>query len=610
MDLAPFAMELAVALAGLTFFWIVLTFLSLVKLRSKDEVLRRMEKDLRRARSDLKLYIDSYVRWAGDQQDEAMVVGSDFEAARPFPYQLAVYTKAPFTGGELSVGQGFYVDIKQRSWQGPNLVFVTAQHVVDSCLDGITLAGPLGRVSFGVDRMRPVLGMDASYCRLSPSELQKLGCATARVATFTQQTPVSVVSFGKKSVGMLELGEKFGTVVFSGSTIKGFSGAPYAENKRVFGMHTSGCAAKKMNFGLSAAVIAHRIIRQETRTPGTPEDSFEYLEDIIKTTFATNKTLRWAHPNPDMDEVDFIAANGRVYTMDAEEFDDVLKKHAGGKHSYRARGALLEDDEEIYRGKVVKTRHQNDKVRVEATYDVYTQTVACDYEDNVTVGFETYEQCLDSLTELESGIKVRDVSVGGVTVSTQTDYKVTCGVEVGIQKDVDRATVAAQFSPEHRNKLVGTDDEFRAPTPKVQPKVELESADVQRQAEERKPFLGASASESMSFHLPNHVGEDAQLLSDLRQMAALWKESQLTSAMTGQMKTLAPQSEVSVSSLIEQLKEERTLLKAAVTSLQKNQKREVVPPAPKKKSKLARKNEELAELKRQLALLRAEKSNA
>nr|UDY81130.1 MAG: putative polyprotein [Varroa destructor virus 3/5] len=113
------------------------------------------------------------------------------------------------------------------------------------------------------------IGDDISLINISEIELNRLGVTAARIKTLdTKQTSVMAMIYSyaplfKASVGKISPFDGLAQQIeFSGSTIQGFSGAPYVAGKNdVYGMHTSGGA---VNFGISASYLQLLVLGTES----------------------------------------------------------------------------------------------------------------------------------------------------------------------------------------------------------------------------------------------------------------------------------------------------------------------------------------------------------
>lgn len=181
------------------------------------------------------------LRWAQEQQlatllpvmpsfsVERMMPNSDFLMADPPKCQAEVHTaKAgkPF----IASGQGFLVT---NGW------FLTAAHVLNGA-DSVMLKTALNQVVLDASRFE-ALEADMTRTLLTETERSKLGLRVAKLAPkyFEEKVGlvVSIVAFGKMSMGLLSTSKMIGFCKYTGSTLKGFSGAPYMVGTAVYGMH-------------------------------------------------------------------------------------------------------------------------------------------------------------------------------------------------------------------------------------------------------------------------------------------------------------------------------------------------------------------------------------
>ncbi|QFS19925.1 ORF1 [Varroa destructor virus 5] len=155
---------------------------------------------------------------------------------------------------------------------------VVPTHVIDTSSFGakcVRLAVPegarLGKMVVVEAPIKDILtiGDDISLISIPEAELNRLGVTAARVKTLdTKQTSVMAMIYSyaplfKASVGKISQFDGLAQQIeFSGSTIQGFSGAPYVAGKNdVYGMHTSGGA---VNFGIAASYLQLLVLGTES----------------------------------------------------------------------------------------------------------------------------------------------------------------------------------------------------------------------------------------------------------------------------------------------------------------------------------------------------------
>lgn len=158
-----------------------------------------------------------------------------------------------------------------------------------------------------------ILLEDNDYGRLELSKAKLSPLAVDRKAGLIGQ----IVAGGKRSYGFLQpLEDRFGYIEYQGSTVGGFSGAPYYINNRVFGMHLGGCLS---NIGYDAAYLRSMLnpARRTISPDGVAyvgEDSEEWLlEQAAKAEF------EWSQSPFSPDEYR-VKLRGQYYFVDEDVF--------------------------------------------------------------------------------------------------------------------------------------------------------------------------------------------------------------------------------------------------------------------------------------------------
>lgn len=154
--------------------------------------------------------------------------------------------------------------------------------------------------------------------------MSKLGLAKGKLSEMAVQEKagpfVVIISFLKKAFGQLLPYTQFGMVIFTGSTVGGFSGAPYAFGNTIFGMHVGYTCG--VNIGYDAAFL--KTVRRSLRSVVlTAEDSSEWF--TMQLTKKNAKPVFQRSPyNPDEW---FVRVADRYHTIDDEmkqRLDEVL----------------------------------------------------------------------------------------------------------------------------------------------------------------------------------------------------------------------------------------------------------------------------------------------
>lgn len=249
-------------------------------------------------------------------QPERMMPGSLFEYSPKLPaFQCEIYGVQQ--GLEFKLGQAFLTKGK----------LITAWHVVE---DMETLRLRANGNELDIENKFELIEGDIATMVFPQRSAQALGLSHAKLAVqecekqaglFTHAT-----AFGQKSMGLVQPHWAFGYVTYAGSTIKGFSGAPYYLNKTVYGMHLGGST---VNLGVSSAYLSMVLEAGE-------EASEDYVINWIK-------TGREYQVEKDPYRLDYyrVRANGRYFLVE----DDWLDEEIGRKNLF-ANAKKMEDIKE------------------------------------------------------------------------------------------------------------------------------------------------------------------------------------------------------------------------------------------------------------------------
>lgn len=181
---------------------------------------------------------------------ESMQSGSEFVAASLPECQVPLHTLGMFKNSFLGFG------LRVASY------LVVPTHVVQSAMgEQIVMSGKLAAgVVLSSSPVVSKVVADVTYFLVADEVWASLGIRTGKlIAGF--EGVVSVV--GKKegsyvmSSGQVGKTQFLGLLKYSGSTVRGFSGAAYTRGSCVVGMHTGG--ASDYNIGVSSAVIMREV---------------------------------------------------------------------------------------------------------------------------------------------------------------------------------------------------------------------------------------------------------------------------------------------------------------------------------------------------------------
>nr|QZZ63304.1 hypothetical protein [Vespula vulgaris Sobemo-like virus 1] len=289
--------------------------------------------------------------------EEKMMSNSTFEVAQNMPnFQASVLASLDGITYHM-MGQCFWVD------EG----LITAAHVIDGFEYLCIYKDDERKINVLSDRF--VIGDgDYAICREATDITTKLGLSKAKLSRCAVQKnsglSANVIALGRRSIGFLDEHPQFGYVTYTGSTIKGFSGAPYYFGKTIFGMHLGSDSG---NLGYDGAFLRSEIkpSRVIKRTVGLDqEDSAEWLYDQFE---KYGEEITYSRSPFDPDEYK-VKVGGQYHIVSAEVMHDVLdarkkktrpgklKKMGGGtrnkkknkksKHSYARENASEDSSSE------------------------------------------------------------------------------------------------------------------------------------------------------------------------------------------------------------------------------------------------------------------------
>lgn len=174
--------------------------------------------------------------------------------------------------------------------QGEGIFIVTPAHVLAGITGDVYLLGSVRPIKFDPDftlkddvkllRKRIVIDTDVVALQISESEASSCGLSMARIL-------LSVPDFGTLAsiCGPNKLGSTgvlvpdttvFGGLVYSGSTVGGFSGAVYMVGDQAAGIHIAG-GRRNVGYSLRLAYVTLCCLVRHS-----PEESVEWLETLYK----------------------------------------------------------------------------------------------------------------------------------------------------------------------------------------------------------------------------------------------------------------------------------------------------------------------------------------
>nr|QYC92636.1 ORF1 [Rhodnius prolixus virus 6] len=194
-------------------------------------------------------------------EPESMRTGSYLFAAKQIPdFQGEVYIMNEHVGwtfsGSCFVAEGF---------------LYTAKHVLDHA-ERVRIVKGVSHLDF-TPRDFADTGMDLVY--MPARAVQVLGFTHARFGELGECCMVSVTDSRQSSMGLLKPFSDLTYVEYSGSTLKGFSGAPYYMGNFVWGMHTGG---GNVNLGFGPLSLQSAVKNKIYQ----PEATAEFLTKLFK----------------------------------------------------------------------------------------------------------------------------------------------------------------------------------------------------------------------------------------------------------------------------------------------------------------------------------------
>lgn len=247
-------------------------------------------------------------RLSADFVPESMQPGSEFEMRAKMPsFQVEIYG----SNGDkyYPLGQGCNVT------QG----IITAAHVVYD-VDRIALVRGEERIVVSRDDFEFLEG-DLALYRLSQCQQAKLGLTRAKLSrqsvVGTTGLMAQVVAFGSRSFGFITEYPQYGFCTYGGSTVKGFSGAPYYMNNTVFGIHVGGNGT---NLGYESGYV-HSLLNPSKTVVPHAESSDEWLIEQAHRT----SDFHYERSPYDPDEYR-VRLNGRYHIVDSSVLQQMSSK--------------------------------------------------------------------------------------------------------------------------------------------------------------------------------------------------------------------------------------------------------------------------------------------
>lgn len=193
---------------------------------------------------------------------------------------------------------------------------VVPAHVITSASDAdgnVWFKGSQGSLKIHVDGFN-CIETDLYARSLGPEEFSRIGMPQVKLAECLPPTGEFISIVGVQSKGtvgkLVHDNSVFGKVVYSGTTMPGYSGAPYMKGNAVVGIH---CWGGKVNGGYSASyvkVLIQRMLKQVC------EASEDWLADKFARNSIKKTDIRF---EPGNDEA-WIRYNGQYHIVSGDVF--------------------------------------------------------------------------------------------------------------------------------------------------------------------------------------------------------------------------------------------------------------------------------------------------
>lgn len=186
-------------------------------------------------------------------QPEKMTQNSKFYPSEAPAYQADLYSLDEDSSSFVKMGQIW----RYKEW------LITAAHNIPDVADTVRVIKNANCVDLDTKHFHKNEEMDLAYVTLTTSQFNTLGMKSAKVGKtgLMDYVFVGITSFGQTSQGEIQPAKSFGRLYYSGSTVGGYSGAPYYLHNTVYGMHLG---SSTTNIGLDANLIVALIVRNES----------------------------------------------------------------------------------------------------------------------------------------------------------------------------------------------------------------------------------------------------------------------------------------------------------------------------------------------------------
>lgn len=256
-----------------------------------------------------------------DGKEEAMLPSSPFTPTvkeRCPKFTFAVYLQVPSTAQFEYYGMG--------CWVGN--YFLTPRHILnkvrsaDQCIRLLNLVDDRTVDTVSSD-WTTLVDEDVAYMVPSQRLTTKLGVKKAGVRAIEGRITVSVTAKQQTSSGSLKPNpmDPVTQVTYVGSTVGGFSGAPYYVGNTVYGMHLG--SNQKHGTGLNMTYLLALINRREDSM--VEESSEDIILGEMRRMFETKgKRYHAARSGGDPDEI-YVSYGRGVIVIDQAKYDEFLE---------------------------------------------------------------------------------------------------------------------------------------------------------------------------------------------------------------------------------------------------------------------------------------------
>lgn len=246
---------------------------------------------------------------------ESMKEGSSLVtvALSQFPYVVGIYAVKK-------------IKPDKKEFKGTGMILdgyvLTANHVVDDVKPALDEPGILHKYDIYARTFDGQFHLLGDWIQLHTDAIAfkaPQGYRSGKVETLSRPQHAQIIAAREQSNASMGIIRNkpdiaYGFVEYDGSTIAGFSGAPYTNGQKVLGMHLQGGSGG--NFGYSASFLTTRL-----RKVVKPESSeWEAFERALAQ--AAHEEVEWERG---LDETE-VRVGGRYFLFDNEEFDTYIEE--------------------------------------------------------------------------------------------------------------------------------------------------------------------------------------------------------------------------------------------------------------------------------------------